>query len=811
MEQEKSVANFYELTEEERQNRYNEMRKQMEEEKKTPEPGPIISEPADENEGQPLGAAASRGEPAGSEAKEQEAGKIFEARKSSLNKFLMYFGDEYLDREIKKIEDVPEKKRTKSQSGRLKSLYVSVEEVGQSLDALEQKLNAEPGIKLIMELIKERVGDDSVVRFAHPDEKIFDYIEETIKNANKNGIPLEDEELSIFEKYLDSAGKKAKDKKDKERGKKIAEDVKSCYKAKTAPLSEVRPQPPISETIATREPVASEPSSHDIEKQELPKPGSVDSVAVAEEKRIIEEKRIKAQKEAQDKLKNSETIDGSRPEEGTVAEIKPKEAEPAPPLPETAPEPGENLMAEWIKLNNRKKEIIEELSENLAEGDRRKLEDEMKDVSWSMIRQGCKINGKNFEAAEKEVKDEIEKEWDIKIKEQFPAQTESESFKKHQEWEEFALANDGTELSSLYDELIKESELSDKQKNALLGQKTGEIQVGRMIFEKVDVAMLIKMKLDVDNARHGFFGLSSKIIIDGKEFNDLFHFNKWIAEEKRKFIEEKAKVRAEERKQAAIKQSIEQNSLDSEIKKIYESFSKFSEESKNLIEGLGGKLDTPEQRLEALWKLQQKEDEYRKLAAEIDKGSKPISELEAKRGEHKKLAAAMLELVNVISGRDIRAEAEEKFKNEEGPKREQFIGEAVYKTIAETIKPFRGQNELFPFRISKKEQLVEAKNLWKKAKKIQNELKKLSGEEKEDKEKEVSKLSSEIVKIANELAGRDFVKDAEDEYQSGEELVLGKEGEKMEIRKILTKNIAKFLSGEIEKYVKNKNRKSKKK
>lgn len=116
-----------------------------------------------------------------------------------------------------------------------------------------------------------------------------------------------------------------------------------------------------------------------------------------------------------------------------------------------------------------------------------------------------------------------------------------------------------------------------------------------------------------------------------------------LPKKKEKFIEEKAKVRAEERNKRLLSSRLSKIRLIQKSKKIYESFKISFRRKQKFDRGFRGKIRYARTEIGSAVEAAAKRGRVQKVSCtEIDKGSKPISELEAKRGEHKKLAAAML-------------------------------------------------------------------------------------------------------------------------------------------------------------------------
>lgn len=398
-----------------------------------------------------------------------------------------------------------------------------------------------------------------------------------------------------------------------------------------------------------------------------------------------------------------ETID-QRFEETKVVKKENVPAETAPVAPEAKPEvKPENPIAKWNELNARKTEIIKELSKDLTKEDRKKLQNEMKEVSQDMIKRGCIISGGDIKAEEEQIKKRKEIEWLRYV------QTQGGEARV-KVLEQQMLLNDRKAIAAKYEAIINNlalSGLSDEQKKALLNPEKGELGIGgRIILNKEDVAICLWAGLDVAKMKRSWLGLGASFTLGGKKFDDISQLNQFIAQKKEEYIAneylaKESGPKFEERKQEIIEQSIEQVVLDRELKELHDSFPvmEISEGSKDLIKKLGGNFDNLEHMQDALGILQNGEERYRELAEKIDAAKRPASKQKALkalkkwREKHKLLAKAMIELASVILKKDIyekaRQEAEEGFLNLEDSEKKQRIGKAIYVIIKEMAEPFR--------------------------------------------------------------------------------------------------------------------------
>ncbi|GEM_PF-6324497 len=724
---EQPAVNFFELPEEEKRKRYNEMRQQMKEEEALKPSKPEALKPP---------------EPEKSKTEEE----IFEARSGAISIFLEGFKNsriEDLQKEKEKLDGLtkndPEKKskRTKSKETRVKLLNETISDINSALISLEQK-DVKPGTGIIVEMINQQVEKFKMPKaeISPINTKIFTYIKKTIEGV---GNKIENEELLLFENYLKVSKEKAADDK---KGK--IEELQAKLeelKNKTAALKTQQIPPEKNPTgdpipIVNIKPPPPPPDQEPQPTQEAP-----ETVAIVSAAELTQEIKIEAESEIKEKpkigpKKNEASNDLQKKVQNFLNEKLSNVEAKLGDWKNIAPEEQEALVKESEKI----KDLLKKFKTKKVSNENQRLV-----LGFLLERENHEPKLEDMEELAKDISGRNVLEEAEKITDR--------SFESFENFKERKRSNFIIEKTDANSKALTESserealnKCDKKIQEELL--KTGRIKTGGIArlfgcgidVKKEELIVLLQSGHNIEDIKKiRFKFLGTELVFDKKAYQEE-SFDTLIKDYKEKIEEKRSEKSADElnaqfekewgktgqaewenRKKEFLNYSKLElikgiaypldggNKTEEIINEEWDpsvlEFSKegygISEESKKLIEKLNGKIETEEQRREALGKLQNEENRYRKLAEKIDTGRRTASKLkafkklEAGRENHKMLAKAMFELASMISGRDdIYAEAKKKVETKfprikEDKEKNRLIGNAIYKIIEEIAEPFR--------------------------------------------------------------------------------------------------------------------------
>lgn len=426
---------------------------------------------------------------------------------------------------------------------------------------------------------------------------------------------------------------------------------------------------------------------------------------------------------------------------------------------ETAIEKKEKgLKTELNKLIKDRQEIDRELS-HVEEKEARDVWLQRKEKkSREIIEQECKVLGIDSKKEFESVEAEKEKEWEKSVEAYGYNNKVSYEVARKEHFER-------VELPKEYNELIKANpHLSQGEKDFLINGKNGKIPAGgelhfrRVVLDKEDVALCSSLNINVHDISFGMWGLSSKVVIDGKrkrEFKNLGEFNRFLAEEKEKLAEKKLEEANKKKKEDFVKGPITQLLMDKKIRELHARIedqqkekrrAARQEKQKERVE-MSGML-TDADREDLLMQFSGKWQEAVNNYTEIKKVGRQLgaredhieSRLQARNG---KLSNEIIDIAELLSGRDLRKEASEKTGQEDYRK---YLTEESKKIFDEQSKVVEG---------AKKKAINE----------LLEAVRKRKEEEVKEKEEAAKKVADDVIRsVRSDKA--EIVAGAKDEYAS---------------------------------------------
>lgn len=324
------------------------------------------------------------------------------------------------------------------------------------------------------------------------------------------------------------------------------------------------------------------------------------------------------------------------------------------------------------------KDIEKDLSrEDLDPKEREILIDQKKKKLEEVLKKECDFFGVKFEDKQEQIKKAVEAakdaEWNKGLQEF--------SRKNGIDYEEFqkrAFVNG--KLSKNYDDIIRSNkDLSDKQKRDILDEKKGEVSVGgwrSISLSKEDVAICTRLGWDVNEIKFAAFGFSNKIVIEGEKFSDLASFNRRIAFEREKYIQEEVQKTIEEYKEKAVNEIVEPTILESEVKEISAYINRKQKAEKEIqaqekieqAENAWVNL-SPQEQIKKISDIRSAWMEAKRIDMAVKKGAKieisegvtldaskeeDINQLERTKTDYSR---SVVNMINELTGRDLIAEA----------------------------------------------------------------------------------------------------------------------------------------------------------
>jgi len=322
----------------------------------------------------------------------------------------------------------------------------------------------------------------------------------------------------------------------------------------------------------------------------------------------------------------------------------------------TAERRGETL----VTLNDRKKEVEEQLSKTEDKKEKERLLEEKRKISDEIIEKASGLLGRDLA---KEIEEEKEEQWKKSI-----AASGYKSMDGYKEWHK----------KNYCIEVVKNSSLSEEQKEDLLSDgfmvvsnwpKTIELTVE-------DVAVALKKGLDISQikgkGRIPF--VSKKIVADGRLFDSINDFNKFLAKESEALIDPEVQEKMEQRKKEIIEKGASDAIVDDKIKKAMDLLFKKENspakaEQKNIPEKQTTETEplSVTERLALLsdlrssWKSAEKIDQALKTGKDLKINDKETLDLKMKLDVIEEMRGVksddIIDIAEKLTGRNLKKEA----------------------------------------------------------------------------------------------------------------------------------------------------------
>jgi len=458
-----------------------------------------------------------------------------------------------------------------------------------------------------------------ILKFADADSRIFTYVDNILQSAMaEQDMGQAAEEFNTFKEYLLAAKNYAEIRGDNSVKNKAEDYLKQIKKAER--LFKKQKQESVLDA-----------SSHRSESETL--------VGMGETKKISKEEQNPVSKESESSMALDDLMEHLKTSEAYESP-KTKTADEA--KKETETDNKEKI----IFLNDKKKEIEIQLSKEEDPILKERLSEQKKKVSEEIIQLASQQP--EFKNIKSEIEEEKEKEWQRGI-----AASGYQNMDNYKKWHE----------NVFYNEVIKNSKMSDSQKETIL--KEGAVVVSNwpktIELSRDDVAVAIEMKIDINqiSGLSKWNPFSRKIRAGQKVFNNIEEFNNYLADGKKKLEAKDIQERINKRKSEII----EKNSgtiIDNKIGKLLEVLSPKEKPEEKIL--------PVEERLGLLSTLRSKWNKANEIHSALKTGDyrckigpkKYLIGEDAKREMENKMTEFSEDIIAVaekLSGRNLKKEA----------------------------------------------------------------------------------------------------------------------------------------------------------